>query len=91
MVEASTPAKVQELGRQVWHLPHVRMAVFDELSGKLRNGWEGYGEQGSLKRYMTLNRDTSLDIAFRLYYRIRLDAFPWDCPDEVSFDDGGLC
>lgn len=80
----STSSKLQDLGRQVWHLPHVRMAVFDQLCEPLAHGSAPDEKEGFLKRFLTLNRDTSLDIAFRLYPHIRLDDFPWDCPDEVG-------
>lgn len=73
-------SRLHELARQVWYLPHIRRAVFEELVNDL-----SIGERRTvLQYYLTLDRATSLDIAALLYSETPLDRFPWDCPDEVS-------
>ncbi|EKD00123.1 hypothetical protein A1Q2_05586 [Trichosporon asahii var. asahii CBS 8904] len=86
MAQNATASRLEELGPQVWHLPHVRMALFDELCETLEIGRAPDQKQGFLKGFLTFNRDTSLDIALLLYPFINLDDFPWDCPDAVSSD-----
>lgn len=76
MEEDATLPRTRDLASQVWYLPHVRLAVFQQLSAQ--------GETEFLQRCLALNRETSLDVALVLYPDIPFDRFPWNCINEVS-------
>lgn len=80
-MEAASSANLQELRRRVWYLPHVCVAIFEELVKSL--GPEDC-HFDFLRPYLTLDKATCLDLAPMLYDYIILDQFPWHCPDEVS-------
>lgn len=75
MEQADNRARVRDLASRVWYLPHVRTAVFKHL--------EAQGAVKFLQDCLTLNKETSLDVALVLYPAILFDRFPWNCTDEV--------
>lgn len=76
----SNTTRGQDLAAQVWYLPHIRQSVFEELA---RDPSLNESPYTFLRRHLTLDKATFLDIAPMLYNSTSLDRFPLDCPDEV--------
>ncbi|EJT45527.1 hypothetical protein A1Q1_05973 [Trichosporon asahii var. asahii CBS 2479] len=78
-MEPTDDPHLQELRREVWYLPHVRIAIFKELVKSLPPEQCDFA---FIRSYLTLNKATCLDLTPLLYDLIILDQFPWHCPDE---------